>query len=235
MADITASAKFEAAKDAAREALQGVDSVAQPDNSALIDALQQLYGDSYAAGGLAAAQELPATALSADLAGVYGTTDALAAWDLWQPGHPKAAAKLLEDKPALQGLLQRAESTAKDIWSSAVDQMGTALARGIINGDSVDTISDKLMGLVGDSSRAFTIANTEVARSVEAASQDQYADQGVMQWEWLLSPGACPDCEEAQADSPFDVGGGPEIPDHPNCRCSSSPIDPGTGGTGSPE
>jgi hypothetical protein len=209
---------------AARAALQAGVST---DTTDLLEALRALYGDAYAAGGLAAAQQLPATALAANLAGVYGTTDPAAAWASWEPGNLNAATLL--DDGGLAGLLADAGITVQGMVGSLLDRMGTVLADGALNGDSVDTIAGALGDLVDDPQRAFTIANTETARAVEAASQAQYADQGVQQWEWLLSPGACPECEEAQAGSPYDVGGGPDLPDHPNCRCSSSPIDPGTG------
>lgn len=209
-------------RDAARAAMRASINV---DTAPLLDALQGLYGDAYAAGGLAAAQQLPATTLSSTLAGVFGATDPAAAWAAWEPGNLDAA--VLLDDGGFAALLANAGVSVQGIMGSLLDQMGSTLADGALNGDSVDAIASNLGDLVDDPGRAFTIADTETARAVEAASQGQYAAQGVQQWEWLLSPGACPECEEAQAGSPYDVSGGPDIPNHPRCRCSSSPLDPG--------
>jgi hypothetical protein len=207
---------------AARAALRSSITV---DTGPLLDALRAAYGDAYAAGGLAAAQQLPATALSANLAGVFGTTDPAAAWAAWEPGNLDAAA-LLSDG-GFAALLDGTAVTVDGITGALLDQMGSRLADGALNGDSVDTIAASLGDLVDDPARAFTIADTEIARAVEAASQGQYAAQGVAQWEWLLSPGACDECVDDQSGGPYEVGSGPDVPAHPRCRCSSSPLDPG--------
>lgn len=211
-----------AQRDAARVALRSTLNV---DTTPLREALQAMYADAYAAGGLAAAQQLPATALTANLAGVFGTTDPAAAWASWEPGNLEAA--VLLDDGGLSTLLSNAGHTINGITGSLLDQMGSALADGALNGDSVDTIARSLRGIVSDPARAFTIADTETARAVEVASQRQYGAQKVKKWEWLLSPGACPYCREAQAGGPYEVGSGPALPQHPRCRCSSAPVDPG--------
>jgi hypothetical protein len=207
-----------------------------PDTAAARDALLNLYADGYAAGALATAVQLPGASLVANLAGVFGTADPATAWAAWEPGNADAAVKLdgpgfsqlLADDglPGLKRLTGDVEDTVDGISQTLMDRMGSLLAEGALNGDSVDTIAASLGEVLDDPRRAYTIADTELARATSAASRDQYAQAGVGQWDWLLSPGACPECEGEKAANPHSIDD--EMPPaHPSCRCSSAPIDPG--------
>lgn len=190
-------------------------------------ALTTAYGDSYVTGLLTAAQQTGATLV----AGLGDTLipDSPAAWasfwDAWTPGNIPAAGLL--GNGGLATLLDSVDVTVKGIEGSTLDGLGNLLANGVAQGLSVDSIAGTLTDFVGDPDRAFLIADTETARGVEAASQSGYADAGVEQWDWLDSPGACGDCVGYASDGPYDVGGGPDLPAHPRCRCSSASRDPG--------
>lgn len=194
----------------------------------LVAALERAYGDSYVAGMLTAAQQTGANMV----AGLGQTLPADAAgwtsfWDSWTPGNIPAGDLL--NNGGLARLLDQTGETVKGIEGSTLDRLGNLLADGVVNGDSIDTIAGTLGGFIDNPDRAFTIADTETARAVSNASMDGYEAAGVEQVEWLTSPGACEICVDYGASGPFVLNDAPGQPAHPRCRCSYSPIDPGTG------
>lgn len=195
----------------------------QPDTAALEDAVAGLVADAYASGSLALAQQKGINALPI-VATAYGPAADLASyWDSWTPGSADAAALL--DNGGLADLLAQADITIKGIAGTTLDRLGTLLANGAAAGDSVETISRSLMDLLDDPVRAMTIANTEVARAVSTASLDTYGANGIEQWDWVLSPGACDECVDMEGDNPHPLDDD-HPPLHPNCRCAAAPVLP---------
>lgn len=194
----------------------------EPDTAALEDAIAQLVADAYASGSLALAQQQGVDPLPI-VATAYGPASLASYWDSWTPGSADAAALL--DDGGLADLLAQAGITIQDIAGTTLDRLGTLLANGAAAGDSVETISRSLMDLLDDPVRAMTIANTEVARAVSTASLDTYAENGIEQWDWVLSPGACDECEDMESDNPHDLSDD-HPPLHPNCRCAAAPVLP---------
>jgi hypothetical protein len=220
---VSAQSKFgkEAAREFTRDNLK-------LDMTDLTGALKTAYGDSYVTGLLTAAQQT-GTPLASGLGQVLPTTDAGWAqfWDAWAPGNIPAG-DLLSDG-GLTRLLEQADVTIKGIEGSTLDGLGNLLADGVSQGLSVDGIAATMGDFVNNPDRAYLIADTECARSVESASQSAYGAAGVQQWDWLDSPGACEICVGYAADGPYEVGAGPDLPGHPRCRCSSAPRDSGSG------
>lgn len=194
--------------------------------SPLVQAVRAVYGDAYRVGIFAAAQQTGSSVMSTTAGESVPSTDAewRRYWDSWKPGDD-ATAELL-DRGGLRRLLDQAEITIKGIQASGIDRMGTILAEGAAKGLGSETIARQLREVVLDPDRARVIARTELARAVSAAEMDGYTSAGVTQWEWLVSPGACPICEDNAAGSPYPVGSGPVQPAHPNCVCSYAPITP---------
>lgn len=190
-------------------------------------ALQAAYGDAWSVGAMAGAQTTKSTVV-AGLDGVTVPDNWDAYWDAWEPGNLDAALKL--DAGGLADLLADADASIRGIEGTTLDRLGSLLAQGALNGDSIDTIADSLSDFIDDPGRAFSIANTETARAVESASQDSYAAANVDQWDWLASPDCCDECQDNADGGPYDVGDGPDLPAHPDCRCASAPVDPGDGG-----
>lgn len=190
----------------------------------LQDALSAAYGDSYAAGMLAAAQQdgsgVGALQIDAPQGG-YSDAEWQAFWDKWEPGSDLSAA--LVDDRGLGHLLDSAGVTIQGIVGATLNQMGTALADGIRAGDSVDTIAKNLSGIVSDPSRAYMIANTETARAMTAGSVQQYRADGVLAVNLLTSPGACDVCVSIADNNPQKLAEN-IVPVHPNCRCSLQPV-----------
>lgn len=102
-----------------------------------------------------------------------------------------------------------------------MDRLASALADGLSAGDNNETIAASMADL---SDNADVIATTETARAQSAATMETYTDNNVGQWRWLAEDDACPVCEDNADDSPYDVGDGPSVPEHPNCRCAYAPI-----------
>lgn len=188
------------------------------DTSALSEALRGAYGDAYALGALSGAEQSNATVI-AGLDGVSVPENFDQFWASWEPGNLNAAVKVEQD--GLSGLIQ-------GISDTTLDQFGSIISEGLLNGSSVDDIADQLGAFLDDPDRAFTIANTEVADAVTSASIDQYAAQGVAQFDLITSPDACDDCVDIEASNPHDLDDDDSQPPiHPNCRCAASPVDPG--------
>lgn len=189
-------------------------------------ALQGAYGDAWSVGALTGAQSTGAT-LVAGLDGVSAPENWDAYWDAWEPGNAAAAVKL--DAGGLADLLAQSGAAIDGIEGTTLDQFGSILASGVLDGLSIDDIAGQLGDYLDDPDRAYQIADTEVARATEAASQDAYSAAGVTQVDWLDSPDACDECVDLADASPYDIDDFPDLPDHPSCRCSSSPVDPGSG------
>jgi hypothetical protein len=190
----------------------------------LQDALTSAYGDGWSAGALVGAQQTGATIITG-LDGVAAPADWSAYWDAWQPGNTAAATKL--DQGGLSDLLEQAGRSIDGIEGTTLDRFGSILADGAANGDSVDTIAGALGQYLQDPARAFAIADTELARAVTSASLDAYLAAGVGLVDWLVSPGACPICDDYGTNGPYPIADFPGLPAHPRCRCSSAPVDPG--------
>ena len=205
---------------AVRNALAG-----QADTEALEDAIRSMIAEGYLTGAHAAATQTGgAVAAAADKA------SAGVDWSSWEPGDVGAALRSADG--ALADLLDSADITVKGIADTALDTLGDRIADGLLNGDSVDTVARNIRDLVdGDANRAQVIARTETARAQVAGSFDSYTEAGVTQFDWVLSDGACPECEAEADANPHDIGDdGP--PEHPSCRCATSPIAASIAGSG---
>lgn len=154
-------------------------------------------------------------------------------WGGWVPGDADAARKLLGDKdiPGLQDLLDKRSVTIKGIEDTRYKDLASILARGVANGDSMETVAGEIVDyLKVDADWADTVARTETRSAVTQASLDSYRDASISQKEWLTAwDEACDICSDAQAMGPVPIdedfgeaGDGP--PGHPNCLCVVLPV-----------
>ena len=178
--------------------------------------LRNLMADAYLVGSHVAAEQVGG---GAKVVQSLESAASAISWDDWEPGNVTAA-NLVADG-GLQDLLDRAGITINSVIDNDIDHLGNVLAEGIARGDSADALAGSISDAV--SSNAYMIADTECARAVSSASQATYAANGVEQWEWIAQDSACPACLDNESSSPYDVGDGPDIPEHPICRCSSTP------------
>jgi 8-oxo-dGTP pyrophosphatase MutT (NUDIX family)/2'-5' RNA ligase len=191
--------------------------------SGLTQTFRSLYGDAALQATRAASEQL-GTVIGGTFASL---TRELPAdyWSNWTPGWGEAAAQVADG--GLRNLLDQAGITIQSVIDSRLDDLGNAIASGIQAGDGVDAIAQTLQGILSDPSRALMIANTETARSMSAQSMSDYRASGVQQIEWLAEDDACPDCQDNEDASPIgidDTWPGGDLPPHPSCRCSLSPV-----------
>jgi hypothetical protein len=209
------------------------------DNTALELALKKHYADMYVT-GVASAYEAFGKVQRSKKAqknpphnwnpGAFATNalKEVVNWDTWKPGNAAASA-LLKPPGGLEKLLNGIKIMSLDINNGNYDRLGTQLADGIAVGLSPTKLAASIEDSLSSPSRSLTIALTEGSRAANAATMDSYAALGVAQIEWI----AADPCEECDIDGEIaDVGGtfsnglsADDIPVHPNCRCSTMPVE----------
>jgi 2'-5' RNA ligase len=160
-------------------------------------------------------------------------------WDEWTPGDPDAARKILGDDGSgsgLQDLLDDSDVRLTGIADDRMTAFAQLLARAVAEGWSVDQLAQKLLEFRDDWNWAYVTAQTELARTISAATLDTYIDHDVDRHEWLVAGEdpedrirVCPICTANAADGPVEVGanfpsGHPHPPAHPRCRCALMPV-----------
>ena len=180
----------------------------------------QMYADAYGGGVKAARAALGVDARAPSWLSGDMLTTVSRDWEAWTPGWSDAA--LQDAGGGLATLLDARGITIQGITSSAMDRIGTALADGIAAGDAPATIAQAMSDVIADPQRAFTIADTECARSFTAASIDTYTENGVAEVD-LLTFDPCEECEEIEDSNPYPIDDAPDVPIHPNCRCALAP------------
>lgn len=119
----------------------------------------------------------------------------------------------------------------QDALKAALD---SALTTGLIAGQSNQSIARALRDQVKTTikNHAYVterLARTETARVQYKAQIDSIKAADYKYVKWYAEPGACRVCQEIADNDEYDLGYGvfpvdeaPEIPIHPNCRCSIS-------------
>lgn len=183
-----------------------------PDVAPLRTALEGLAADAWAAGRHAADLQIKA---AQRVRKDDGDADVTIDWGAWEPGHLDAA--ILTEDGGFAAVLAQTGTTIRGITATALDRIGGVLSEGLLNGDSAESMGRALRAYITDPDRAELIAVTESARIVETASMATYSDNGVREWDWLVSDGACPRCLDEEAKNPHPVSETSTIPLHPRC------------------
>lgn len=155
-------------------------------------------------------------------AGILGIT---IKQDLWQ------------SKPVMQKVYTQVHSAdySDRVWAN-IDQLKAKLdgviASELIRGENPRSISSRLTDQVKDSFKnanyaSERIARTETARVQTESAKDVFKEHGAKYVLWIAEPVACSDCKKIAEASPTSYGKGiyelenvPDLPVHPNCRCS---------------
>lgn len=113
-------------------------------------------------------------------------------------------------------------------------RLDAVLSTGIIEGSNPREMARQLKDMVRKTVTNYRyvterIARTESARVQHAAQIKSVKDNGYQYVKWYAEPGACKYCREIADNDEGDLGIGvfkiddcPDIPVHPNCRCSIS-------------
>lgn len=119
----------------------------------------------------------------------------------------------------------------QDTLKAALD---SAMTTGLIAGQSNQAIARNLRDQVKTTIKNHVyvterLARTETARVQYEAQIDSIKAADYKYVKWYAEPGACRTCQEIADNDEYDLGYGvfpvdevPEIPIHPNCRCSIS-------------
>ena len=184
------------------------------------DNLPSLLTDMYTAAYLEAAKQAAARAGGHPPAWIARISTVN--WDTWTPGDRRAAYKIAQG--GLAQLLSQQGAVINGITHTTYTQLGNTLADALTQGLGVGKTAGMIADLLDNPSRADTIANTEIARAVSAASLDTYTLNAITQVDWIAEGDACPTCASYADESPWPLDNVPDLPDHPNCRCSYAPV-----------
>jgi hypothetical protein len=190
------------------------------DADAILAALRDIYGDSYLAGARAALTALEEAGLegAVTVSGFGGLMSSIG-WDGWTPGYAEAANEIagVNGGIGLANLLTNSGVRIAGITGTDLDRIAAVLAEGIRAGQSVDAITADVMAMIGDAGRAEMIAWTETSRAMSVAALNTYTRNGIGGWNWLISPGACPECESEALGNPHGMNDDPP-PGHRRTR-----------------
>lgn len=129
------------------------------------------------------------------------------------------------------------QNFSKSIWADVDSLKATVddvISRGVATGLSNQEMAKYLQKEVRKevSKKVYVterLARTESAKVEFQVQHLMLSEQGYKYCQWFAEPGACKACREISEDSPNKYGAGiyllkdvPEIPVHPNCRCSIS-------------
>ena len=208
-----------------RGSVKSVDPGQIQDWAALAYEVRRLIIEAYTRAVLGTAGDLPAGVVPSWLPALDANvgTD----WDAWSPGWADAAAKVADG--GLSQLLDAAEVTIRGATGTALDRLESVLADALARGQGADWIERQLRDTFG--SQAETIARTETARAMSAATRDTYRANGVTAWDWVPVPDPCPICEGLSLGGPYSLSDDMP-PAHPNCLCAAAPVLPDVDTTG---
>lgn len=148
-----------------------------------------------------------------------------AVWENWTPGHPEAAAGLLDRGLKMEQVWRDAGKEITAIESTMLDRIGNSLNDALERGLSPIEAGRNIADIVGDPARAELIAHTEMAIANAAAATDTYRENGVemVDWETAGDDGVCEECQGYEQEGPYELAAAPEAPAHPNCGCQLIP------------
>jgi hypothetical protein len=196
---------------------------------AIANALRNVLPDAWTEGWVLGQQS--AEAVSADLADVN--------WASWTPGDVEAAVEVAG--AGLRALLADQDITIQSIAESRLEELADVLAE-FIGSDvairpelpaplppqfSVQMLADELENVLDNPSRAYMVAQSEIARAQGAAAEWVFRQMNIMQVQISTAADArvCERCAAAEAAGPRPVGTY-HLGLHPLCRCALIPVMP---------
>lgn len=110
------------------------------------------------------------------------------------------------------------------------DELAKRMTRSFVEGFEKSETMDKLTRRVRDvtgfgRSSAERIARTETMRAVNSAAKDRFKKADIEKVEFLAAwdDRTCDECESLHGRI-YDIGNAPDLPIHPNCRCTLAPV-----------
>lgn len=165
-------------------------------------------------------------------AGISMVTSEDVDWGSWEPGDTEAAQQILgtAGRAGLEQLLASQGVTISSISANRLDELAQVLADALEAGDTAETLSQALAGVLDDPAWSALVAQTEMTRAVSAATQAVYQANNIGSQYWLTAEDqrVCQICadNEDQGAVPIDQvfsSGDAYPPAHPLCRCALAP------------
>lgn len=146
------------------------------------------------------------------------------------------------ENPRVRALLALRAQEMKTVAATAQDRCRTALAEGLLNGETIEQLTDRVMewSATGREYHAENVARTETGICMNEAAREGYREAGATGFEWLsiVDDRSRPEHAEMDGaiigvDEQFDLAGeacdGPGDPslgpeNACNCRCTTAPI-----------
>lgn len=132
------------------------------------------------------------------------------------------------DQAIFDILLKKSLSNLKGITDDMSKRITQELADGILKGEGMDKLARRLNDSVDTIgiTRSRLLARTETMAAVNQASLSRYQKAGVSQIQWIAGADDGRTCEECLSldGQVFDISEVPDIPVHPNCRCTTAPV-----------
>jgi len=160
-----------------------------------------------------------------DITLAYKRGQIKAGYDLEKYGFTISPSLTPLDFEALNILEKNNFSLVKNVSLDMKKEMLRIASDGILRGESIYKISknmDKTLGL--GRNRCTKIARTEIIRAYAKGSMNTYRKAGIKKYQWITAwdERTCPECADLDGKV-FPIGGHPEPPIHPCCRCSIAP------------
>jgi SPP1 gp7 family putative phage head morphogenesis protein len=171
-----------------------------------------------------------------DLTGALGSVVRGAVSDGWDAGQTDALDAVgdgarFPSGQLLEQALDRVDITISSVAATRFDELAEVLATGVKQGLSASTLAKDLRDALEDERWAETVAVTETARAMSAATQATYLANGVERKTWLLAPDqrVCDRCEGNASQGAIPTtdqfaSGDAHPPAHPRCRCALVPV-----------
>lgn len=152
---------------------------------------------------------------------------------------PQKNVKAPLNKKVLDALYERNLSFCEGLLDDTKKKILTVISDSLVKGDDIWSIVDKLKDIGFDKNRAEMIARTEVMYSLNQASIEAFAEDGIEYVEWLTAfdDRTCDETNGPEIELPdgsvvygceamngkiFKIDEVPAIPVHPACRCTIS-------------
>ena len=143
------------------------------------------------------------------------------------PTHPNQKPFYLAPEQKMISMYrERVMSEIKGMTNAQSIGIKRAIVSGFQAGETVVDITKRVREVTAMTKRkAITIARTETLAAGNAAAKDRYRGVGVEMVEWISAADdgrTCQECLDLNG-STYPIDETPEIPAHPNCRCTLVP------------
>lgn len=130
------------------------------------------------------------------------------------------------ERRAINKIKQRNLMEIQGMTDELAKRMSRTMVEGFEKRETLNKLTRRVEDVTGfGKARAEVIARTETMRAVNGAAVDRFKEAGVDKVEFLAAwdDRTCDECESLHGKI-FDLWGAPDLPIHPQCRCTLAPV-----------